>query len=155
MTWLERISAIHERSRRPAVIDESGTVTGRELLGKAVGASELLVGLDVHAGCPVPALLTTNADALALLLGGAAADRPLAPLGPRQTPAELAEPVRRSGSSVILAEAPFMETARQVADLAGIRAMTVPSLPISHRRLQEEGGPTAIYLHTAQTNLVE
>jgi acyl-CoA synthetase (AMP-forming)/AMP-acid ligase II len=151
MTWLERLSAVHEHNQRPAIIDQAGTVTGRELLGKAVVASELLVGLEAHPGCPVPALLTTNADALALLLGGAAADRPLAPLGPRQTAAELAGPVRRSGSSVILAEAPFMETARHIADMVGIRAVTVPSLPISHRPLHLEPGPTAIYLHTAGT----
>jgi acyl-CoA synthetase (AMP-forming)/AMP-acid ligase II len=151
MTWLERICAVHERSERPAVIGEVGSVTGRELVGKAAAAADLLVDLDVPAGQPIPALLTTNARALALLLGGAAANRPLAPLGPRQTPTELAEMVRRTGSSVLLTEAAFSDTARQVADAAGIVAVTVPFLPVSRRSLHPEPGPTAIYLHTAGT----
>ena len=151
MTWLERLCAVHERSERAAVIGEVGAVTGRELIGKAVTAADLLVDLDVRAGQPVPALLTTNARALALLLGGAAANRPLAPLGPRHTPMELAETVRRSGSSILLTEAAFAETARQVADAAGVSAVTVPFLPVSSRPLHPEPAPTAIYLHTAGT----
>jgi acyl-CoA synthetase (AMP-forming)/AMP-acid ligase II len=151
MTWLERICAVHERSERAAVIGEVGSVSGRELIGKAVTAADLLADLDMQGGQPIPALLTTNASALALLLGGAAANRPLAPLGPRQTPTELAETVRRSGSSVLLAEAEFAETARQVADAVGIRAMTMPFLPVSGRPLHPQPGPTAIYLHTAGT----
>ena len=97
MTWLERVCAIHESSERAAVIGEQSSVTGRELIGKTITAADLLVDLDVPAGQPVPGLLTTSADALALLIGGAAANRPLAPLGPRQTAAELAETVRRTG----------------------------------------------------------
>ena len=85
------------------------------------------------------------------MLGGAAANRPLAPLGPRQTPAELADMVRRSGSPVLLAEPAFAETARQVGDAVGIAAVTLPSLPVSSRPLHPEPGPTAIYLHTAGT----
>jgi acyl-CoA synthetase (AMP-forming)/AMP-acid ligase II len=151
MTWLERLCAVHERNERAAVIGEVGAVSGRELIGKAVTAADLLVDLDVPAGHPVPALLTTNGRALALLLGGAAANRPLAPLGPRQTPIELAETVRRTGSSVLLTEAAFAETARQVADAVGIRAVTIPFLAVSNRPLDPEPGPTAIYLHTAGT----
>jgi acyl-CoA synthetase (AMP-forming)/AMP-acid ligase II len=151
MTWLERLCAVHERSERPAVIGDEGSVSGCELIGQTVAASDLLADLDGQAGQPVPALLTTNARALALLLGGVAANRPLAPLGPRQTPTELAEMVRRSGSSILLTEAAFAETARQVADTVGIAAATIPSLPVSSRPLHAEPGPTAIYLHTAGT----
>jgi acyl-CoA synthetase (AMP-forming)/AMP-acid ligase II len=151
MTWLERICAIHERSERPAVIGDEGSVSGRELIGQAVAGADLLVDLDVPAGEPIPALLTTNAPALALLISGAVANRPLAPLGPRQTPTELAEVVRRSGSSILLTEAAFAETARQVADAMGIAAVTIPSLPVSRRPLHPQPGPTAIYLHTAGT----
>jgi acyl-CoA synthetase (AMP-forming)/AMP-acid ligase II len=151
MTWLERICAVHERSERPAVIGDEGSVSGRELIGQAVAGADLLVDLGVPAGQPIPALLTTNAVALAMLLGGAAANRPLAPLGPRQTPTELAEMVRRSGSSILLTEAAFAETARHTADAVGIAAVTIPSLPVSSRPLHPEPGPTAIYLHTAGT----
>ncbi|WP_202284237.1 class I adenylate-forming enzyme family protein [Mycobacterium paraintracellulare] len=151
MKWLDRICAVHERNERPVVIGTAGSVTGRELIGKSVTAADLLVDLDVQPGQPIPGLLTTNADALALLFGGAAANRPLAPLGPRQTAAELAETVLRSGSPVLLAEAAFAETARQVADAVGIRAVTISSLPVSRRPLHPEPAPTAIYLHTAGT----
>jgi acyl-CoA synthetase (AMP-forming)/AMP-acid ligase II len=151
MTWLERICAVHEHSERPAVIGDEGSVSGRELIGQAVAGADLVVDLDVPAGQPLPALLTTNARALALLISGAAANRPLAPLGPRQTPTELAEMVSRSGSPVLLTEAAFAETARQVAEAVGITAVTIPSLPVSRRSLHETSGPTAIYLHTAGT----
>src|ERR1700722_13374137 len=127
MTWLERICAVHERSERPAVIAEAGSVSGRELIGKAVTSADLLVDLDVQAGQPIPALLTTNATALALLLGGAAVNRPLAPLGHRQTPTELADTVRRSGSSILLTEAPVAETARQGGAGGGVRAVSKTS----------------------------
>lgn len=151
MTWLERIYAIHEHSDRPAVIGDGGFVTGRELIGKSVTAADLLVDLDVQPGQPIPALLTTNADALALLFGGAATNRPLAPVGPRQTTAELTETVRRGGSPVVIAEPAFAKAAREVADALGIRAVTIPALPESKRPLLFEPGPTAIYLHTAGT----
>jgi acyl-CoA synthetase (AMP-forming)/AMP-acid ligase II len=151
MTWLERICAVHERSERPAVIGAEGSVSGRQLIGQAVAGADLLVDLDVPAGQPIPALVTTNARALAFLLGGAAANRPLAPLGPRQTPTELAAMVRRTGSSVLLTEEAFADTARQVADAVGIAAVTLPSLSVSSRPLHPEPGPTAIYLHTAGT----
>jgi acyl-CoA synthetase (AMP-forming)/AMP-acid ligase II len=151
MTWLERICAVHESNDRAAVIGEVGAVSGRELIGKAVTAADLLVDLDVRAGQPIPALLTTNARALAMLFGGAAVNRPLAPLGPRQTLAELAETVRRSGSSVLLAETAFAEMARHVADAVGIRSVTIPFLPVSRRPLHPEPGPAAMYLHTAGT----
>jgi acyl-CoA synthetase (AMP-forming)/AMP-acid ligase II len=151
MTWLERLCAVHERSDRLAVVGDDSSVTGRELIGKTVTAADLLVDLDVPPGQPIPALLTTNADAFALLFGGAAVNRPLAPLGPRQTTAELAEMVRRTGSSVLLAEAALAKSARQVADAVGIRAVTVPGLLESSRPMRPEPGSTAIYLHTAGT----
>jgi acyl-CoA synthetase (AMP-forming)/AMP-acid ligase II len=151
MTWLERICAVHEGSERAAVIGDGFCATGRDLIGKAVAAADLLVGVDAPSGQPVPALLTTNADALALLLGGAAVNRPLAPLGPRQTTAELAETVRRSGATVLLAEAAFADAACGVARAAGVRVVTVPALPVSSLSLRREPGPTAIYLHTAGT----
>lgn len=70
--WLERISDVHAGSDWPAVADAFGSVTGRELIGKAVATAEYLTALDVTDGCAVPALLTTNADALALSIGGVA-----------------------------------------------------------------------------------
>ena len=151
MTWVERLCAVHEHSDRPAVIDESGTVTGRELVGKAVHAADVLAALNLEAGRPVPALITTNADALALLVGGAAANRPLAPLGPRQTVAELAHMVRETGSPVFLCEAAFVDVAAEVAAAVGIRMLPIPALRVSHRTMHREANAAAVYLHTAGT----
>ncbi|MCW2729579.1 MAG: acyl-CoA synthase, partial [Mycobacterium sp.] len=138
MTWVEQLCATHEHSARQAVIDEAGSVTGRELIGKAVVAAELLESLNVPAGQPIPALLTTSADALATLLGGAATNRPLAPLGPRHTPAELADLVRRCDSTVLLAEPAFVETARQAADLVGATVVPVPDMAVSSGALPRQ-----------------
>jgi hypothetical protein len=55
MTWLERIRDVHGGSDRLAVADASGSVTGREPIGKAVAAAEYLTALDVADGYAVPA----------------------------------------------------------------------------------------------------
>ncbi|MGO9100194.1 MAG: AMP-binding protein, partial [Mycobacterium sp.] len=151
MTWLERISDVHAGSDRLAVADASGVVTGRELIGKAVVAAEYLTALDVAVGYAVPALLTTNADALGLLIGGVAANMPLAPLGPRLTVGELAAMVRGSCSDVLLTETPFIETAQRVAAVTNARVLAVSGLPVSRSGLPATAQGVAFYLHTAGT----
>lgn len=152
MTWIERVCAIHGRSERPAVIDQSGAVSGRELIGKASAAADMLASIELPTGAPVPALLTTNADAVALLLAGAAASMPIAPMGPRQTTVELTDAMRRSGARVLLCEAPFARTAQVAASAVGGRTVVVPTFSPSPRPLLGgESGSTALYLHTAGT----
>ena len=65
----------------PAVVADGLQWSGAELLERAAGASEHLIGLTERSG-PVPALVTSGATAFAYVVGAAAADRPLAPLGP-------------------------------------------------------------------------
>lgn len=149
--WLQRIVAIHRGSVRPAVIDEAGPVTGGELLGKAVAAAESLTAQAAAAGTPVPALLTTNADALALILGGASADRPVAPIGPRLTVDELSTIVRNTGSDVMLCEPQFADTAGRVAEATGRRLKVLETLPVSSRELPAACGRSALFLHTSGT----
>ncbi|WP_261576233.1 class I adenylate-forming enzyme family protein [Frankia gtarii] len=149
--WLERVLAVHAGSARPAVLDAGGPVSGAELVGRATYAAEFLTGLGVAAGTPVPALLTSNPDALALLLGGAAADRPVAPLGPRLTAAELAGPVRAAGAGVLLTEPAWAAVATEAAALAGARVVPVPALRASGAAPPGPGGPVALYLHTSGT----
>jgi acyl-CoA synthetase (AMP-forming)/AMP-acid ligase II len=150
VTWLEHINAVHRDNDRPAVLDSTGTVSGRALVAKAAYAAELLHELEPTSGRAVPALLTTNADALALLLAGAAADRPLAPLGPRLTPAELAAAIAAAGARIFLTEKAFAETARQAAALADVRVVTLEPLLTSATGLTQSG-EVAFYLHTAGT----
>jgi acyl-CoA synthetase (AMP-forming)/AMP-acid ligase II len=150
MTWLAHIDAVHCGNDWPAVFDATGPVSGRALIGKAVYAAELLTTLESRPGRAVPALLTVNADALALLLGGAAANRPLAPLGPRLTPAELAAVLFATDARVLLTEPAFAETARAAAELANVRVVSLGSLPSSVGRL-DGNCEVAFHLHTAGT----
>jgi acyl-CoA synthetase (AMP-forming)/AMP-acid ligase II len=150
-TWSERVAAAHGGSRRTAVDDVRGPVSGRELLGRASAAADLLAEIDLPDGGAVPALLTTNADALALLLGGASARRPMAPLGPRLTAAELAGPVRATGSPVLFTEPGFREVADEVAALTGVRVLPVPALRAAAGPPPPPAGPVALLLHTAGT----
>lgn len=149
--WSERLVAVHASSDRTAVEDLTGPVSGRELIGRATTAGELLIGLGTDEGSAVPALLTTNADALALLIGGAAADRPVAPLGPRLTVAELAGPVRGTGSPVLLTEPAWRPLAEQVAAATGVRVVPLAPLHASAARPPVPRGPVALYLHTSGT----
>ncbi|MCU1616286.1 MAG: putative acyl-CoA synthetase, long-chain fatty acid:CoA ligase [Frankiales bacterium] len=150
-TWSDRVTAVHDGSRRTAVDDVRGPVSGRELLGRASAAADLLAGIELPEGGAVPALLTTNADALALLLGGASAGRPLAPLGPRLTAAELAGPVRASRSPVLVTEPAWRAVAEHVAALTGVRVLPVPPLPAAAAPPPPPAGPVALLLHTAGT----
>lgn len=151
MTWLERVCDVHEHSVRPAVIDQTGVVTGRDLIGKAAYAAELLCALDTPKGWPIPALLRNTADALALLLAGAATDRPIAPLNPRQTTVELSDALRGIGSAVLLVERPFEGAARSAARSIDARMVTIPQLDISSCGLWSDPGHAALYIHTAGT----
>ncbi|WP_428339116.1 class I adenylate-forming enzyme family protein [Mycobacterium sp.] len=151
MPWLERIWAVHGRSDRLAVAEPSGLVTGAELVGKAASAAELLAALDTLDGVPVPALLTTNADALALLFGGTSVNKPLAPLGPRLSAVELAAMVRGCGSRILLSEKRFADIAHRVAALAAARVVIVPPLPMSTAALAGPAVGVAFFLHTAGT----
>ncbi len=151
MTWSELVAAVHDGSSRLAVADITGPVSGRELLGRARTAADFLTSLDGTDGCAVPALLTTNGAALALLLGGAVADRPLAPLGPRLTTTELAAMVQATGSRVLLTEPAFRGTAEEIGAATGTRILTVPQLPASSEPLPAPRADVAFYLHTSGT----
>lgn len=151
MTWLQQMVAVHANSDRSAVIDDSSVVSGRELIRKAACASDFLTELAPATNCAVPALLTTNADALALLLGGAAVGKPLAPLGPRLTAGELTPAVHNTGSSILLTEPAFLATAHAVAEVTGVRVIAVSTLPLSDTPLASAPAGPAFYLHTSGT----
>src|SRR5271167_3781479 len=105
--WSARVVAAYRGSERPAVIGAGRMVTGSGLLAAAAGAAGWFESFGLPAGLPLPALVTTSADTLAMLLGGAAAGHPLALLGPRLTAAELTEAVTGLGGQVLLHEPAF------------------------------------------------
>ena len=78
--------------------------TGGELARRIGGAAALLDTAGCPRGTVVPALLTTRPESMALVVAGAATGRPLAPLSPRLTVAELADCLADLESPVLLCE---------------------------------------------------
>lgn len=149
-TWTAMVARAHDHAR-PAVRFDGLTWTGRELLDRAGGAADWLDTLGLAPGEPVPALVATSADALALVIGGAGSGHPLAPLGVRMTPYEIAAVVHGMESHVIVAQGEFAELGGQVAELSGRRAVTVPELRPSPRTLTAAPDALAAVLHTSGT----
>jgi acyl-CoA synthetase (AMP-forming)/AMP-acid ligase II len=150
-SWISRIHEAHHGNDRPAFHDSTGAVTGAQLIGKAVSAAEFLVSLDTPGGAAVPALVTTSADTIGLLLGGAAADRPLAPVGPRLAIDEVSCMVANTGSPILLAEPAFGDIAFEVQRRSGVRVVMVPTFELSLSPLPTETHNAAFVLHTAGT----
>ncbi|MDH6214424.1 class I adenylate-forming enzyme family protein [Streptomyces pseudovenezuelae] len=149
-TWTATVAAAYDNSR-PAVRFGDLTWTGRELLDRAAGAADWLDTLGLDPDAPVPALAATSADALALVIGGAGSGHPLAPLGVRMTPYEIAAVVETSGAQLLVAQPEFAELGEQVAQLSGRRAVVVPELRPSVRTLTAEPDDLAAVLHTSGT----
>ena len=151
-TWLELIAGRAD-SDAPAVITENRTWSGRELMARAAGAADFLDVVGAPPGQPVIALLTSTADAFALMIGAATTDRCLVPLGPRLTVSELAPCVMALPGEIIVVEAGAAELGAQLAAQSGRRMVVIPEFAQSSRVLPTEIGgdrPAAI-LHTSGT----
>ncbi len=144
---------------RPAV--SSGTVrwSGADLLRYAAGAADWLDSLAVGVGTPLPALVSTTLEALALTIAGAATRRPLAPISTRLTIRELASCLAGLAGDLLLAEPAVEDLGREVAAATGRRLVVHPPAaasdrPLSDRPAAERPGPeqTALILHTSGTS---
>ncbi|WP_328483618.1 AMP-binding protein [Streptomyces sp. NBC_00377] len=149
-TWTAMVNRAYDHAR-PAVRFGDLTWTGRELLDRAAGAADWLDTLGPQPGAPVPALIATSADALALVIGGAGSGHPLAPLGVRMTAHEIAAVVGETRGHLLLAQPEFADLGRQVADLSGRRLRIVPELRCGSRSLTADPGALAAVLHTSGT----
>ncbi len=151
-TWLELV-AQRADSSEPAVITAGETWSGRELLARGAGAAEFLDSVGAPSGKPIVALLTGTPSAFALLIGAAATDRALAPLGPRLTVSELAPCVQALDAEVIIAESASAELGQALAERCGLRLAMLRPVHASSRRLPttiDSSRPAAI-LHTSGT----
>ena len=111
-----------------AIRSFEGDWTGPALLARAGGAGRLLSNY-AEAGAPVPALLGTTPTAIALVLGGALTNHPLAPLGARLSVAELAPLVSDLGTDLLVADEPTARLASDVAAAVGVRLLVVTEVP--------------------------
>lgn len=123
------------------------------LIDLARAAAGWLDDLGLPDGSAVPALLDTSAESLALVIAGSCTGRPIAPLGPRLTPRELAACVTGLGARLLIAEPAHADQAAAAAERAHCDHALVPELKPSGRPLRPAADPTAIaaILHTSGT----
>src|SRR3954451_18287845 len=121
-TWSQLVTGALSADR-PAVVSPTGCWSGADLLQIAAGLRDWISGLDP--GGTVPAILSETGPALALVLGGAEAGHPIAPLGPRLTVHELAACVRGLNAQVLVADGAHAELAQEVAWSSGVRLAVV------------------------------
>ena len=157
-TWTQRVLRhLAADPAQPALVAATpdGTVTWSraELATMTAGALELFAELGVPAGTMVPALLTTRPASVAMLLAGALHGRPLAPLAPRMTRAELVSCVEEIPGEVLLAEPDSADLAAEVAAATGKRVVLVDADLAGTTPLVAGTDPdaTALVMHTSGT----
>ena len=149
-TWSGLLESWRDRLD-DAVVTKSTTWSGVELLGRAAGAAEALRSL-ADPG-PIPALITSTPTSVAYVIAGAECNRPIAPLGPRLTAAELLPCLEGLESGVLLAEPEFLPLAHELADVTGVEVVVLEQPPMSGVPLMLDPDPmsTAFILHTSGT----
>jgi acyl-CoA synthetase (AMP-forming)/AMP-acid ligase II len=137
-----------------AMLTPNGVISYAELLQRAAALIPWLDEIGAERGRPVPALLGTTPDALALVLAGAFTDRPVAPLGVRLTESEILGCVRAIEASAIVAEPTFEPLGAAVAKQGGLRFASLPNAPRDRGpRLDRAPDRASLvaYLHTSGT----
>ncbi|MFM2073043.1 MAG: hypothetical protein RLZZ623_3307 [Actinomycetota bacterium] len=151
-TWSEMFLRHWSGSNAPAIVDDDGVVTGADLLQLAAGASLLLDSLGFASGDAVAALTDEDRVAIALVVGGALSNRPVAPLGTKLPVDDLVHAVRGLGSRVLLVSSHRRLLGEEVALLAGIEAVVVDALPSATPSFPSaRHGDIALIVHTSGT----
>ncbi|MDE3205018.1 MAG: long-chain fatty acid--CoA ligase [Acidobacteriota bacterium] len=141
----------HMASAPTAIRSFEGDWTGPALLARAAGAGRLLANY-VEPTTVVPALLGTTPTGIALVLGGALNNRPLAPLGTRLSVAELVPLVQELGTDLLLADEPTATMASDVAGAAGVRLVVVDDVPeAEHDLVPTSPESVVLVMHTSGT----
>jgi acyl-CoA synthetase (AMP-forming)/AMP-acid ligase II len=137
-----------------AVVGTSQRLTSRELTRVAGAAADWLDSIGAPEGAPVATLVSTTLEAFALTIAGAATHRPMAPLGPRLTVAELTAALAPLGAAVLVAEPEVADLAREAAASLGMPVEVHPQFQMSDRRLAFDADPRedAAILHTSGTS---
>jgi acyl-CoA synthetase (AMP-forming)/AMP-acid ligase II len=136
-----------------AIVSTDHTWSFDELAARVWGAAAALSALPEDGAAWRPALFATTAPAYAWVLGGAAAGRPLAPLGTRLTVRELEACVRASGASTVLADRAHELLASDVAAAAGAAVVVLEEPPSGPPPVQSpDGSDVAFVVHTSGTS---
>ncbi|MGR3311821.1 MAG: AMP-binding protein [Roseovarius indicus] len=107
---------------RPAIIDDSRTVTYAELQDLA-GRYGAFISRHVAPGEPVALCMRTNRHVVAAMLGALMAGRPYVPLDPAYPADHLARVVRHSGAGLVIGH-----VAEDLAALAGVEGPAVETV---------------------------
>jgi acyl-CoA synthetase (AMP-forming)/AMP-acid ligase II len=152
MTWSALVA--RRNPADPAVITAEGVWDGKDLFRHAAGAADWMDSLGIPEGASAPALVTTSLAANALLIAGAGSGRPLAPIGPRLTPTELAACLAKHHAPVVVAEPEFEDNAKAATAITGQRVAVIPALAPSARRLEfnPPDHALALIMHTSGTS---
>ncbi|WP_433472297.1 class I adenylate-forming enzyme family protein [Spirillospora sp. CA-142024] len=150
ITWSEMVAAAYDHGR-PAAVYGDVTWGGRELLDRAAGAAHWMDSLGLPEGEAVPALIASSPGALALVIAGAGAGHPVAPLGTRMTAREIAAVVEGLAAPVVLAQPEYAALGRDVAERTGRRLVPVPPFEPGERLLSARPADVAVVLHTSGT----
>jgi acyl-CoA synthetase (AMP-forming)/AMP-acid ligase II len=152
MTWSAKL-AQWRGCREAAVIGPDGVWSGDDLLAHAAGAADWLDSIGAPPGQAVPALVASTPAAVALAVGAATSNRPLAPLGPRQSVREVTACLKSLGADLLVTEASFTGLASEVATGIGARVALLPPPTPSSRPLDfnPPGDAIAFILHTSGT----
>ncbi|ADJ45607.1 acyl-CoA synthetase, long-chain fatty acid:CoA ligase [Amycolatopsis mediterranei S699] len=154
--WIDLVAQALETGRDRVLLtaaDQPGTRwTGAELTRRIGGATALLDQTGCPPGTVVPALMTTRPEAMAMVVAGAATGRPLAPLSPRLTVAELADCLADLDCPILLSEPGSADIGRALARRCGRRSVVVGDLPRADApALTAAAEHTAFVLHTSGT----
>lgn len=125
--WMRAVLAEMEHAAT-AVRTFDDEWSGPELIERVGGAGNYLRRL-VGPETIVPALFGTSPLSIAVTLGGALSDRPIAPLGTRLSPSELEQLVADLGAPVLLSDRPNLTLAQVVGAAVGVPVELVDDPP--------------------------
>jgi acyl-CoA synthetase (AMP-forming)/AMP-acid ligase II len=151
-TWAALLSARLDDA--PAVVAPGARWSGSELARRAAGAAAWLDAIGATPGRPLAALVRSTPDAYALTIAAAFTRRPLAPLNPRMTAAELGACLDNTRGSLLVTDADAAAPAHAAAAPLGIRVEVHPAFDRADRPLDVRAAPDDVVaiLHSSGTS---
>ena len=154
-TWNDRLLGHWLGAGRLALVTAEGGWSGDELVRRAAGVGEWLIARGFASGTGVPALVDESPAAIALLAGAALVGRPLAPLGTRLSPAELAGAVQGLDGTGLVTTPDLLGLATDVAQRSGVPVYVLEGVPSSADVPEDAAGPgpddVVVIVHTSGT----